>query len=261
MSFFVNLHRRRPRSAPVVALLSLALLMAGVLAYYAQDAARSHRRTAEAALMDHATFAAWEYARHARQTLNYDFWPLLRPVFYHEPPADGALPSPALLALSYKRMQPCTCPYPPRFYFAVDLQSDRMTLSTEVDSAVAAWVRDTVSAAAPVDFQPEWEAAAIIAEAVGQPRVVVYTVKYDNKHRPLHAYGFELGTGILQSALERAYVQSALLPPELTGARPNDSLMSVQVSAGSELLYASAAQYEPRFTVNDSIGTPMRYPL
>jgi len=258
MSFFVNLHRRRPRSVPVVMLLALALLLAGVLAYTAQDAARSHRRTAEAALMDHATFAAWEYARHARQMLDYDFWPLIRPVFYHEAPADGTLPSPAFLALSYKRMQPCACPYPPRFYFAVDLQSDRMTLSTtEVDSAVAAWVRDTVVAAARADFQREWEAAAIIAVALGQPRVVVYTVKYDNKNRPLHAYGFELGTGIVQAALERAYDKAALLPPELTGARPNDSLMSVRVAAGADLLYASPVQYDAGFTATDSVGTPV----
>lgn len=239
-------------------LLSVALLLAGVLAYNAQDAARSHRRTAEAALNDHATFAAWEYARHAKQALSMDFWPLIRPVFYHEPPADGTLPSPAILALGYKRMQPCVCPYQPRFYFAVDLQGERITVSNpDVDADLARWVRDTVVAQANTEYRREWEYSIVIAPALGQPRVVVYTVRYDSKSKPLHAYGFELGTGIVRAALERTYVRSALLPPELTGARPNDSLMSVQVSAGNEQLYASGPQYDARFAATDSVGTPM----
>ena len=57
---------RRPRVTPVMLLLLATLGLTGVLTYQALDAASSHRETAERALRDHATFAAWEYTRLAR---------------------------------------------------------------------------------------------------------------------------------------------------------------------------------------------------
>lgn len=54
----------RPRGGtPILPVLLLALVLAGVLAYQAHDAARSHRRVSEAALRDYARFAAWELGR------------------------------------------------------------------------------------------------------------------------------------------------------------------------------------------------------
>jgi hypothetical protein len=61
---------RRPGSALIVALLLSTLAVAGVLAYQAQRAARSHRVTAENVLRDYAVFASWEFARLARRELN-----------------------------------------------------------------------------------------------------------------------------------------------------------------------------------------------
>jgi len=61
---------RRPGSALIVVLLVATLAVAGALAYQAQDAARSHRATAENVLRDYATFASWEFSRLARRELN-----------------------------------------------------------------------------------------------------------------------------------------------------------------------------------------------
>ena len=55
-------------SVAIVLLLSM-LGIAAALAYQAQDAARSHRATAESALRDYAGFAAWEFSRVARRDL------------------------------------------------------------------------------------------------------------------------------------------------------------------------------------------------
>jgi hypothetical protein len=61
---------RRPGSALIVLLLLSTLAVAGALAYQAQEAARSHRTTAENVLRDYATFAGWELSRLARRELN-----------------------------------------------------------------------------------------------------------------------------------------------------------------------------------------------
>lgn len=61
----------RPRSAAIVTVLMLTLVIAGALAYQAQQAARSHRATAENVLRDYATFATWELARVSQRAL-YD---------------------------------------------------------------------------------------------------------------------------------------------------------------------------------------------
>ena len=57
-------------SASVAIVLLLSMLgIAGALAYQAQDAARSHRATAENVLRDYAGFAAGEFSRLARREL------------------------------------------------------------------------------------------------------------------------------------------------------------------------------------------------
>lgn len=59
----------RSRSRLIVTLLVTTLAMTALLAYEAQQAARSHRVTAEGVLRDYATFASWELSRHSRQLL------------------------------------------------------------------------------------------------------------------------------------------------------------------------------------------------
>ena len=61
--------RSRWSAAVAIALLASMLAIAAALAYQAQQAARSHRTTAENVLRDYAGFAAWEFARTARRDL------------------------------------------------------------------------------------------------------------------------------------------------------------------------------------------------
>lgn len=57
-------------SARVAIVLLLSILgIAAALAYQAQDAARSHRATAENVLRDYAGFAAWEFSGLAGRAL------------------------------------------------------------------------------------------------------------------------------------------------------------------------------------------------
>ena len=52
------------------AFLVLTLVLAGWLGYQAVDAASSHRRAAEAALIDYAGIAAWEFSRTGEDDLD-----------------------------------------------------------------------------------------------------------------------------------------------------------------------------------------------
>ena len=61
--------RSRWSASVAIALLASMLAIATALAYQAQQAARSHRTTAENVLRDYAGFAAWEFARIARRDL------------------------------------------------------------------------------------------------------------------------------------------------------------------------------------------------
>ena len=61
--------RGRPRSRLLVALLALALVLTGVLAYQAATSERQHRMAAQRALHDYASFAMWQLNQQATQEL------------------------------------------------------------------------------------------------------------------------------------------------------------------------------------------------
>jgi hypothetical protein len=65
-------------SASVAIVLLLSMLgIAAALAYQAQNAAHSHRTTAENVLREYAAFAAWEFSRVARRDLTETFGSLV----------------------------------------------------------------------------------------------------------------------------------------------------------------------------------------
>ena len=69
-----------PRITLLVGLLSLTVVLAASLAYEAHDAARSHRVTAERALRDYASVAAWEYVANVQERLGTAASEILSPV-------------------------------------------------------------------------------------------------------------------------------------------------------------------------------------
>src|SRR5574339_409261 len=73
-------HVAAPRSTLLVGLLSLTVVLAASLAYEAHDAARSHRVTAERALRDYASVAAWEYVANVQERLGTAASEILSPV-------------------------------------------------------------------------------------------------------------------------------------------------------------------------------------
>src|SRR3954464_727191 len=60
---------RPARFVGTLLLLALALVLVAVLAYQAQDAARSHQKTAERTLKDYASFANWQLTQQAKNNM------------------------------------------------------------------------------------------------------------------------------------------------------------------------------------------------
>ena len=89
-------------------LLALTLGLAGLLAFEAQRATRSHRVTAERALRDYATVAAWELVSASDEQLQRSLAAALGPVA-GSPAASpyDSLPPPAALAASADSVLAC----------------------------------------------------------------------------------------------------------------------------------------------------------
>lgn len=252
-----SLRDRRPRVTPVMALLLATLALTGVLTYQAVDAAASHRRTAERALRDHATFAAWEYSRLARQALEWSMWDALRPLFQNTPSSPGALPTAAQLDRSVRALDDCSCPAAKLFqsYFAFDLQHGRgVWRGKQPSETTQLWIADTVRTHAASLLGRGWESAMILGPVDGVPRAVVYSLRRD-WDVPRVAFGVVLDTALLGEALRVPYEKFELLPRALTGETRNHSVLSLTVSdPAGDVLYEGGNRYPETIAGADTLG-------
>src|SRR3712207_5487024 len=153
---------RERRILLLVALLTLSFVLTALLAYNAQDAARSHRRTAERTLRDYASLAALQFAIHAKEAIYWRLTALLnRPVeFGVDSPTVGRVEA---LAASAERL-PC----PPRadtalYLFRIELRDRKMALNCRcTPPMLQSWLRDTVSVHATTVFKKTWEYGDIV---------------------------------------------------------------------------------------------------
>ncbi|MBI2403298.1 MAG: HAMP domain-containing histidine kinase [Gemmatimonadetes bacterium] len=249
---------RRSRVTPVMLLLLATLGLAGVLTYQAVDAAASHRETAERALRDHATFAAWEYTRLARKELEWHFWNVLKPVVYYHAPADPtALPTAPQLAECRATLAECDCPTVKFFwaYFAVDLKTGKTVWSGEKPkTAVAAWIADTVRTHAQTSYGERWDLAALLGPSQEQP-VVLYSLRRDLRGEARVASGVLLDPALLPEALRWPYEKAELLPSALTGHSTNDSVLALRVEhRGTNLVYSAGGWYPATIVGADTLG-------
>ena len=275
----------KPNTLPhaTFALLLTALALAGVLAYQAQGAARSHRATAERTLRSYAQVAAWEVANSARHELlganHATFAPLVRA----EPGADARRGAPtratggATLAqvreavAAQERL--CGCVLAPHGVFRYDFRDG----SLETRGAVLAsapgrrWVGDTVRAIArgmPPTLAPSH---VVVRSPQGYPRLLGYTathsvqastfglvagrpvalvlaVRRTAEGAPVLAYGYAADPGAYVGALARRVLgHGGLLPPVLLAGAPLDSVLALTVvdGAGREV-YRSTPRSDAR---------------
>ena len=251
----------RSRASLLVALLGLTFVLAAVLAYEAHDAARSHRVTAERALRDYATFAAWELLANATDTVGPTLSAALAPVTagIAATPYD-ALPGPSVLAASAGTALRCADRRDDssRWYFRLDFRDGSFTTSGATPPAQErAVVSSTVDAQARTVYRPDWSYATVLAGRGAGERAVAYAVKYAVHGAPIAAFGFStcasaLGAPVFAGVMGR----HPLLPRTLAMREPNDSLVSVTVfGPAGDTIWQSGRRSQTPFTADASQET------
>ncbi|HKU59687.1 MAG TPA: HAMP domain-containing sensor histidine kinase [Gemmatimonadales bacterium] len=236
-------------------LLTLTLLLAGLLAFEAQRATRSHRVTAERALRDYAAVAAHELLVSNSEELDDLLAPALAPVV-GSPGASpyDSLPAPSAIAGALELMPACAEGADAgRFVFSLDFRSGSVvTAGAPAPTALKDWLAQAVR---PTDgLGAAWGAGP------GRDRVALYRVKtirysgFAAHEAPLAAYGVVVCRSALARVLSRALPRRPLLPPSVTGGISNAALAALEVrgpdgsvlwragpAAGSEYAGAPAA--------------------
>ena len=233
----------------------LTVGVAAFLAYEAWDAARSHRATAERAIRDYASFAAWEFSVSAKEALYSSLaWAFNPTAAIDAQDLDGPLPPPSVL--DQKKSSHLLCARDSsRYFFRLDLRDGSFTTAGATpQESVRRWLLDTLPVNAKT-YKPDWAYEVVSGRVDDKPRAIVYQLKRDRAGRAAVAYGFELCFAQFAAAgLNKVMRHYAILPPSLTGGVPNDSvsndsLFSVRVyDGGGHEIFRSGAQYPPTYT-------------
>jgi signal transduction histidine kinase len=259
-----------PRITLLVALLSLTVFLAASLAYEAHDAARSHRVTAERALRDYASVAAWEYVANVQERLGSSASEILSPVTsvrasspYELLAPPDLLTSPARDALACRAGAGDSA----RVVFRVDLRDGSVSLGGATpDSAFVSWLRDTVVTHTRLRYRPEMRYAALADAKRAPGRIAFYAIRYAQHGAPLAAYGFtSCPRAIVDGVLRDVMSAHALLPGSVTGGTSNDSLLVIRVSDATGVDWFSSARAGARGVASpyasevalDGVGVPL----
>ena len=249
---------RHPRVTPVMLLLLATFALTAVLTYQAVDAASSHRQTAERALRDHATFAAWEYSRLARKELEWHLWNVVKPLYYHASKDPAALPSPSQLEASIKALNECECSTRKLFhaYFAFDLSGgDTVWRGRTPDPQTQAWIADTIRAHVRAHYGQRWEFALLTGQHHGVRRTIAYFLRRDAKGQPRVASGVVLDSGLVVEGLKYPYEHTELLPSSLTRETSNRPVLSLEVlDRNGNLVFRAGDSYPRAFGGSDTLG-------
>jgi signal transduction histidine kinase len=262
---------QRPRATTVTgALLAVALLLAGAVAWQAQRAASAHRAATRRLLNDHAAYAAAEFARRTAGTLQAGFitlqhFPALR---LENQPAGTPLPAAAEYRAAIRDEDGwCNCFGPVERYFALDLGGGALDVAgPPLDGPTAAALRREVISYASYLARTSGDAEVnLFDEAEGYSRRHPYqmrihpttvrllrggaaaqsawfTVVFDDHGRLRAAYGLIAPpAAIAVPVFRRVTARAPLLPSFVTRGAPNDSLLRVVVTGpGGAEMYRSA---------------------
>jgi len=252
-------HRLESRTAFVGLLLVGALVLAGLLAWHAFDAGRSHEAAVRKTLGEQARFAAWEYVGTARDYLEGK---LLYPGLELTASAGGkTLGAP----LSMDRLRTVAgekaWPYVSSVtgVFQVSLGGPEVIFSAldgtgELTDETEAWLAETLRTLALGDSTPGWEPVMVSAPERGG--IFVYRMYPEDRSEAQLLYGFRLTPDGLKAPLSYAFTDSPLLPEGLTGGLPNADVFQVTVfDDRGDAVWTSDAPYESEWVAIDTLGT------
>jgi hypothetical protein len=204
----------RSSSRFLVVLLALTLALSGLLAFEAQQATRSHQVTAERALRDYATVAAWEFVSASEEQLDRTLASALGPVVSAPAvsPYDSLAPAAALAPSADSVLRCRSSSHPAGRYFMLDYRTGALSTSRAEGNAVAfPWLRDSLLAASRRGASGS--AAYGVVWPSGEPGndIALYGIKslrysgYAVHDAPLAAYGFVTCASALNSISTRCW--------------------------------------------------------
>ena len=238
----------------LILLLGLTLGLAGLLGVEALRATRSHRVTAERALRDYATVAAWELLTATDEQLQRAAGSALGAVA-GSPAASpyDSVPAAAALSPAADSLLPCGASGDSaRFTFAIDLRSGAVTTAgAPAPPSLRAWLLDSIgreartTAAGLGRYGTVWAPGGAAAGAVA-----VYGVKavryngYAAHDAPLAVYGVVSCPAAMARLVAGVVARHPLLPARVAGGLPTARLVGLAVTdpAGRELFRSGPAE-------------------
>ncbi|HUQ82051.1 MAG TPA: HAMP domain-containing sensor histidine kinase [Gemmatimonadaceae bacterium] len=242
------------RSRVTIAVVVCTFTAASVAAYQVYNAVCAQESAAQRALLSHARFAAWTFARESNAELERAARRVLGPtVALAAGHSSAAVTSPSLIvAEGIRTARRCACVAVPdvRFTFAVDLSrggavigavGDEMpeTPAVNTEQAIIAHVRHGIAAGAvvgdPVIDRLSTDGTLAIAYMLAGTPGAAGT--------PHMAYGYAFDVASAGRAVFPTVLASrALLPPITAGALPADSALTLAVAGtDARVIFRSAA--------------------
>jgi signal transduction histidine kinase len=241
------------RSRATIAVVVCTFTAASVAAYQVYNAVCAQESAAQRALLSHARFAAWTFAREANAELERGARRVLAPTVALAAERGAASAPSVLVAEGVRSARRCACVAVPdvRFTFAIDLAradvvvgavGDEMpeTPSGDIEQSVIRTVRDGIAAGA-VTGDP------VIARLPSDGTIAIaYMLAGSGPHRgsePHTAYGYAFDVASAGRAVFPAVLASrTLLPPTGATPLPVDSALTLSVTgADQRVVYRSAA--------------------
>jgi signal transduction histidine kinase len=237
-------------------LLLAAVVVTSVAAYQAQDAVRSHRRTATRLVRDYGAFGAWTFAQYAAAALHEQAWRILGPIQHRYVHQDLRIPDASLLALYFGRSfdDPTARRHPPSSYFGYMLGSDTMkVVGAPLDGPVRQWVRDTIAVRSRGRSAIDDGETYLYRRIDGAPRLIAFALM-PTIAGPI-VYGFALDSVDVAALLADVIDQKTLLPPTLApGVATRDLLgVSVRASDGVQLFGSGTWPRDPAIIAIDHL--------
>lgn len=250
----------RNRSTLVVALLVPTLILTGVLAHQAYDAARSHRAVAERTLHDYAAFAAWELSSALRRDLQAK---VIKDGLELAARAGAkTLGSPmASVPVMDSLGHAWHWPRAGQLHYVFRLDLADSTLTTQGGQPPSAeellWLSDSLPRWAPAHYDSDWESGVFVGQPGSDTEPALLAFRY--YPAPGDAaevlYGFRSDTAGWNSVFPMTVAYNSLLPPSLLAGRENQELLAIALrDTQGRLVYESSPYYYSSFEAVDTVG-------
>jgi signal transduction histidine kinase len=237
------------RSQVLIALLIAVMALAGILAYQAQDAARSHRATAEQALRGYASIAVWGLNRNAQEML----YSALVARLDSATTDIGGVPVDELLGSQAADHCGCFRGTHAGTRFAL-VGGGKLISEAPLPPAVRSWIVDSLRLSSGA-------AEGRREVGVGFPRGLHHAVAYSWQRGAANGAGMVSGFVAEDRIFGRmfgALMQLApTLPETLLQGSPNDSVMSVEVATPE----GRSIYHSPRVFAADFSATTVLPPM